>query len=133
MNAGSTKFFFAITASPYVSDTVCTVLRLVEAALAQGHQVVVWACWGATYLTMDTLTERKPRNFLRVGSDYPSTSLLIQALLGRYADRLQWFVCRHCMEERGATHQIKQVKVKPPLRYLQYHQQADVRLMIGSR
>lgn len=112
--------------SPYESDTITSLFRLIEAALAQNHRVMVWACGGATYLTIDTLGERKPRNFLNLNADYPSTSALIQAMLTRSNGQLQWHICRHCMEERGAMNQISQVKIQPPFRLVQYIEQVDV-------
>ncbi len=120
------NILFFTMGSPYESDLTTSLFRLVEAALAQNHEVVVWACAGATALTMETLGARKPRNFLSLGTHYPSTAALVKAMLVNSDGRLKWYICRHCMEERGATRQIAQVKVQPPFRFFRYLEQADV-------
>lgn len=121
----------ALLASPYHSDSTTTFFRVTQAALSQGHHVIVWACKGATTLTIETLGASKPRNFLNMQGEYPSTVTLIQSLLAQHTDHLQWYICRHCMEERGATNQIKHVKIKPPFKFLDYCNQSDVCLTIS--
>lgn len=130
---GNKKILFAAIGVPFTSDMSTTLFRLLEAALAQGHQVSVWTCGGATSLTAETLGEHRPRNFLNMERRYPSTAALAAALLAQNLDRLEWFICRHCMEERGTIHQIEQVKIQPPFRFLKYYQQADVCLTMGPR
>lgn len=131
MQTQAQQFFFALMSMPYTDDTTTSLLRLTEAALRQGHRVLVWACGGATGLTSATLGEWKPRNLGQLDQRYPSTAQLIGTLLEQHPDRLRWCVCRHCMEEHGTTVQIKQVQVKPPVRFLHYHEQASVRLILG--
>lgn len=132
------SIFLGVMGAPYESELCTTLLRLVDAALRQGHPVTVWTCGGATTLTLRSLGDTKPRNLFDLGTErrdatYPSTAALVTALLTMAEGRLQWLVCRHCMEERGATDQISGVVVKPPLRFLHYRDQADTALILGVK
>lgn len=131
MTEASKTIFFVMLEGPYRSDATTTLLRLVDAALVQHHQVRVWACGGATLLTQRTLGAEKPRNFLDLDATYPSTAGLIAALLDHTTPLLRWYICRHCMEERGATAQIAQVKIQPPFRFFEHLRAADASLVMG--
>ncbi len=122
---------FVTLDGPHRSDSTTTLLRLVEAALAQHHEVRVWACGGATLLTQHTLGVHKPRNFLDLEAEYPSTAAVIESLLTRAGPVLQWYICRHCMEERGATAQMRLVKIQPPFRFFEHVRLADACLVMG--
>lgn len=124
---------FVLVGAPFESDMLATLFRVVEEALVQGHKVVVWACGYATAVTLRTLGERKPRNPFQWDADYPSTARLVCELWRRGEGRLEWLVCRQCLEERGATEQIDEVKVQAPFRVLDYLQSADVRLVLRGR
>jgi sulfur relay (sulfurtransferase) complex TusBCD TusD component (DsrE family) len=118
---------------PYESDLTTTLLRLVEAALGAGHRIVVWTCGGATALTQRTLGASKPRNPMRPADRHPSTSRLVAGLVNRSGGALRWYVCRQCMDERGATAQIAEVVVQPPFRFLPCLEEADVCLSLGVK
>ena len=47
--------------------------------------------------------------------------------------RLKWFVCRYCMEERGAVHQIEEVSIKIPFTFQHYLNKADVPIVLGVK
>lgn len=133
------SFFFGMMGTPFQSDTVTSLFRMVEAALAQGHRVTVWNCGHATGLSQSTLV--RPRDFFAPkGGDAgegtpPHTAQMIQALFRRYPapDQLAWLVCRYCMEERGAVHQIPEVRVKIPFSFQHYLSVADVSLVLGVK
>lgn len=130
---GARDVLLLLLGSPYESDLTTTLMRLVESALGQGHRLVVWACGGATALTVKTMGRSKPRNPLRPGVHYPSTARIVGALVAGSEGRLRWYVCRQCMEERGATAQIAGVKVQPPFCFLPCLEEADVCLSLGIK
>jgi sulfur relay (sulfurtransferase) complex TusBCD TusD component (DsrE family) len=125
--------FLVVMGAPYESELTTSLFRLVDAALDQQHRVLVWTCGGATTLTMRSLGDRKPRNPLDLDAEYPSTARLIRAMLARGAGRLEWYICRQCMEERGASEQVDEVKIQPPFRFLRYLEQADVCMIMGVK
>lgn len=133
---GRRSFFFGMMGTPFQSDTVTSLFRMVESALAAGHAVTVWNCGHATGLSQSTLL--RPKDFF-AGKDEatfnPDTAQLIQGLFRRYSgrDQLQWLVCRYCMEERGATAQIAEAKVKIPFSFQHYLSAADVSLVLGVK
>lgn len=129
-------FFFGMMGTPFQSDTVTSLFRMVESALAAGHAVTVWNCGHATGLSQSTLV--RPRDFFAGKDDTtfnPDTAQLIQGLFRRYSgrDQLQWLVCRYCMEERGASAQIAEAKVKIPFSFQHYLSAADVSLVLGVK
>lgn len=131
------SIFLGVMGAPYESELCTTLFRLIDAALRQEHPVTVWTCGGATTLTLQTLGDTKPRNFFDLGKEedttYPSTAALVKALLAVSEGRLQWFVCRQCMEERGAGDQIAEVAIKSPFKFLQYRNKADTALILGVK
>lgn len=137
-NQTGKALFLGIMGAPYESELATTALRMVDEALRQGHRVTVWTCGGATALTLLSLGESKPRNLLdlacqRSGRHYPTTAALVGNLLGTAEDRLQWLVCRHCMEERGAFEQMAGVKIVSALKFWRYLNQADVSMVVGVK
>ncbi len=127
------SILLVLLGAPFESDMLATLFRLVEEALAQGHAVKVWACGYATTITLRSLGERKPRNLLRLDDDHPSTMRLVRGLLQQHAGQLAWFVCRQCLEERGATEQMAEVTIQAPYRILDYIQRVDVSLVLRGR
>jgi len=133
---GKPSFFFGMMGTPHQSETVTSLFRMVEAALAQGHRVTVWNCGYATGLSQSSLV--RPRDFLlpaEVPTSNPSTAELIQALFRRWGQdgQLEWLVCRYCMEERGCTQQIPQARIKIPYTFQHYLSAADVSLVLGVK
>jgi sulfur relay (sulfurtransferase) complex TusBCD TusD component (DsrE family) len=138
MTQRTTSIFLGVMGAPYESELTTTLLRLVDEALHQGHQITVWTCGGATLLTHSALGRTKPRNVFDLGTtrtihDYPSVAALITALMSAGAGRLRWYVCSHCMEERGALAQIEAVKVQAPLQFVRYLAAAEVALVMGVK
>jgi sulfur relay (sulfurtransferase) complex TusBCD TusD component (DsrE family) len=125
--------FFVVMGAPYESELTTSLFRMIDAALDQQHRVWVWTCGGATTLTMQSLGERKPRNPLDLDAEYPTTGQFVNRMLTRGDGRLEWYICRQCMEERGANEQLAGVKIQPPFRFLRYLDQADVCLVMGVK
>jgi hypothetical protein len=130
------SFFFGMMGTPFQSETTTSLFRMVEGALRQGHKVTVWNCGHATGLSQFTLV--RPRDFLLPPSEAASnfsTAELIQSLFRKHGQdgQLEWLVCRYCMEERGATNQIPEAKVKIPFTFQHYLSAADVSLVLGVK
>jgi len=123
--------------APYESELCTTIVRMVNQALLIGHDVIVWTCGGATTLTLKSLGEVKPKNLLDMAMgrevDYPSPAAVMRELLETSEGRLQWLVCRHCMEERGGGEQMAGIKIQPPFKFLEYLNRADVSLVMGVK
>lgn len=134
MSTGSRRtLFLGLIGSPYESDLTTTALRLVDEAIRQGHEVTVWACGFATALTLATLGERKPRNFFAWDTTCASTADIVGGLLAASQGRLTWRICRYCMEERGTTAQIDEVRVTPSHKFLELLAAADASLIMGVK
>lgn len=132
------SLFLGVMGAPYESELSTTVMRMVDEALQQGHRVTVWTCGGATTLTLQSLTDSKPRNLLDMATEntdarYHSTATLVGKLIEISEGRLQWLVCRHCMEERGACEQISGVKVVSAFKFLRYLNEAEVSIVMGVK
>ncbi|WP_345812302.1 hypothetical protein AAGS40_15030 [Paraburkholderia sp. PREW-6R] len=138
------SLFFGMMGTPFQSETVTSLFRMVDSALSRGHRVTVWNCGYATGLSQASLV-RPPDSFASADADthsvtgdtahHPTTAEMIQALMRRYGPtgRFDWLVCRYCMEERGATQQIPEAKVKIPFTFQHYLSEADVSLVLGVK
>jgi hypothetical protein len=138
MESSTTKpsIFFGMMGTPFQSETVTSLFRMVESALSKGHRVTVWNCGHATGLSQSSLV--RPRDsFARTetAGANPTTAEMIQALMRRYGHDglLDWLVCRYCMEERGTTQQIPEAKVKIPFTFQHYLSEADFSLVLGVK
>ena len=135
LETGKRSFFFGLMGTPYQSDLTTSLMRMVHEALTQGHEVVVWTCGYGTMLSQRTLI-RPPDFFPGKASEtsgHPTTSAMIQGLIEYSGGRLKWFVCRYCMEERGAVHQIEEVSIKIPFTFQHYLNKADVPIVLGVK
>ncbi|HKP94817.1 MAG TPA: DsrE family protein [Fibrobacteria bacterium] len=133
-NPGKPSFFFGLMGTPYQSDLATSLFRMVQEALAQGHEVVVWTCGYGTMLTQRTLV--RPPDMFEDGQGvaaHPTTAELVQSMFRSSRGHLKWFVCRYCMEERGAVHQIEEVSVKIPFTFQHYLNKADIPLVLGVK
>jgi sulfur relay (sulfurtransferase) complex TusBCD TusD component (DsrE family) len=128
---------FGVMGAPYESELSTSLLRMVSEALDGGYRITVWTCGGATTLTRAALGDVKPKNLLDLltGSAllYPSTAALIGGMVRASAGRLQWLVCRHCAEERGALDQIAEARIQPPLRFAEHLERCDVPVIMGVK
>lgn len=120
-----------LLASPHESDSVSTALSLVEAMLARGARVAVWACGNSTFLTSTTLELTKPRNVFGGDTDYPTSAALVDRLLQEHQDRMEWAVCHFCSHERGATSHIAGARTRPAMFFPRFVQNADKTITVG--
>src|SRR5712691_5530024 len=97
----------AIMDPPYETAATTTALRIVDAALRQGHNVTVFAYEGAVNLTMKA--QQPHPNPVKGTSveqeDHPTTKDWIASLfrLAHKQDaKLDWINCGLCVDERGA-------------------------------
>lgn len=132
------SIFIHVIGAPFESELSTTLLRMVDAGLDQGLRITVWTCGGATTLTHQGLGAMKPRNLIDLAEgqrqiDYPTTLTLIRGLLAKGEGRLNWYVCRHCMEERGVSEQMDGVKVQYPFKFVQLYYSFDTSIIIGIR
>ncbi|MFP5393284.1 MAG: DsrE family protein [Gammaproteobacteria bacterium] len=133
--SGPRSFFFGVMGTPFQSELSTTLFRMVQSALDADHQVTVWTCGYATNLTQHSLV--RPNDSF-AAKDAPArnhltTAQVAAALLHRHRGKLDWYVCRYCMEERGATQQIPEVQVKIPFTFQHYLSAADVSLVLGVK
>lgn len=130
------SLFIGLMGTPYQSDITTSLFRLTEATLSQGHQVTVWTCGYGTMLTQSTLV--RPSDALASesdgdGADHMTTAALVQGLFRAYPQKLRWYVCRYCMEERGAVAQIPEIEVQIPYSFNTYLTMADQGLVLGTK
>jgi sulfur relay (sulfurtransferase) complex TusBCD TusD component (DsrE family) len=121
-----------VTAAPYASDTVTTVLRLTDALLRAEAAVRVWCCGYATMLTQRVLGEAKPRDVTQLAQSHPTTLTLVSGLLVAHPDTLAWDVCGFCCADRGASEQLPAVRVRPPSRLADAVAHAAKTIYIGG-
>lgn len=131
MALARSDLLLALMGAPHDSDMATTALRLAEAGLRRGAKVDIWTCGYATMLTQKSLGEAKPRNFLALGTEYPSTAHLARRMLAAHTDRLTWHSCRFCSEERGAVDHIEGVRMRPPFKFTEHVDAAATAVVMG--
>ena len=132
------RIFLGMMGLPFRDETVTTLFRLVDAALAAGHAVDVWCCGGATHLSSATLGTRKPMDMTRFGTalaerPHPTTAALVAALGATHAQTFSWSVCRHCAEEHGAGEPVQPARLRPSLQFARLFERADVTMILGTK
>jgi sulfur relay (sulfurtransferase) complex TusBCD TusD component (DsrE family) len=126
-----TDILLKFLGAPHQTDVATTCLRLTTALLAGGARVQVWACCDATRLTWAGLGDAKPRNVADLDRDHPSAPRVVRDLLADHPDRLYWYVCRFCSDERGMADQIPQVRRRSPFTFVEHVAAADKTLALG--
>ncbi|WP_030734252.1 hypothetical protein [Streptomyces griseus] len=121
----------AIMGPPHISDMVTSAVRLAQALLERGATVHIWTCGHATGLTSAALGDSKPRNVVNWSYDYPSGAALATELLDAFPDRLSWYSCRFCTEERGSAPHIARIKQRPPFKFTEHLDAVDSALFLG--
>jgi len=120
-----------VLGGPHHTELVTSLFRLAQALLDADASVQVWACGAATGLTSASLGDLKPRDVTDRATDYPSIAALAGRLVRAYPERLNWYVCRFCSEDRGNTAQIAEVRTRPAARFWEHVQAADQMLVLG--
>ncbi|MFI9629737.1 hypothetical protein [Streptomyces sp. NPDC052042] len=121
----------AVFGGPHRTDLVSTVFRMAHSLLDQGASVQVWTCGDATGLTRASLGDSKPRNVVDWTRDYPTTAAVARSLIADHPERLHWYVCRFCSDERGMGEQIPEVRRRPPFTFWQHTEAAGKSLCLG--
>jgi sulfur relay (sulfurtransferase) complex TusBCD TusD component (DsrE family) len=127
------SLFLGLVGAPYESDLLTTTVRMAQEAVRQEHRVTVWTCGYSTTLTMVGVGPTAPRDVRSWDTRHPSPSALVAHLLDWSDGRLQWLVCRFCAQERGAVDQMAGVRIRPPYKFLELAQAADVSLVLGVK
>jgi sulfur relay (sulfurtransferase) complex TusBCD TusD component (DsrE family) len=129
------SIFLGVMGTPFQSDLITSLFRLVHESLHQGHEVTVWCCGYATTLTQSTL-QRQMDIFSELDGNnakYPSTAELVREAVKASKGDLKWYICDYCMKERGAIHQIDEVYIKVPFSFYHYLDRADVSVVLGVK
>ena len=127
----ATDVLLNLFGAPHQSDLVTSALRLATALLDRGARVQIWTCGDATGLTSAALGDTKPRDLTDLERRHPSTALIVRDLLADHPDRLYWYVCRFCADDRGASDQIPQVSKRSPFLFAEHVKAADKALVMG--
>ncbi|MFI8894975.1 hypothetical protein [Streptomyces paradoxus] len=126
-----TDVLLTLMGAPHAGDQVTSALRLTQALLERGAAVQVWTCGYATLMTQRGQGPDKPRNLADWNRSHPSLPGLAEELLGAFPDRLHWYGCRFCSDDRGVTEHLPQVVLRPPAGYAANVAAADKTLLIG--
>ncbi|MBX7553614.1 hypothetical protein K1Y78_38035 [Streptomyces sp. tea 10] len=126
-----TDVLLTLMGAPHASDQVTSALRLAQALLERGASVQVWTCGYATLLTQRGQGPDKPRNLADWNGSYLSPPGLAGELLDAFPDRLHWYGCRFCSDDRGVTEHLPQVVLRPPGGYAANVAASDKTLLVG--
>ena len=129
---------FALMDPPFENARTTTALRLVDAALRQGHNVNVFAYEGAVF--MPFLHQKAHANSVH-GRDaeaeqHPLTKEWIQSLMTLATERglkLDWVNCGLCVDERGAMDAIPGVRRGSPADLVKFVEESTNTLVIATR
>lgn len=128
----------AIMHPPYESATSTTALRIVNAALAQGNNVTVFAYEGAVNQTM--IAQQPHANPVKGTSveqeQHPTTKDWIASLFELARSRgvkLDWINCGLCVDERGAGDWIEGPRRGSPKDFYEAAQKSDGVLVIPAK
>lgn len=131
------NFTIALMDPPYESANSTTALRIIDAALRQGHHVRVFAYEGAVNLTMRAQQPHaNPAKGTTVEEEqHPTTKDWISALfaLGNGEKNLEWINCGLCVDERGAGEWIGGPQRGSPKDFLAWVQTSDAVLVIPTK
>lgn len=127
-----TDLLLVAMGAPHQGELVTSLLRVVRATLRKERTVQVWTCGYATQLTQRSLTDYKPTDLLDRHRRDPSTAALIGGLIAEHPERLYWFGCRTCSEQRGATDHIDAVSPRAPHRFAEHVAAARATVYLGT-
>lgn len=137
MTSGKT-LTIGIMDAPYESANSTTALRIINAALAKGHNVNVFAYEGAVNLTMRAQQPHpNPVKGTSVEQEqHPTTKDWVASLfkLASTKDvKLDWVNCGLCVDERGAGDWIEGPRRGGPKDFLDASMASDTTLVIPTR
>ena len=127
----------ALMDPPYESANSTTALRIINAALRQGHNVRVFAYEGAVNLTMRAQTPHaNPVKGTSAEEErHPTTKDWIAALFAstQGPQTLEWINCGLCVDERGSGEWIEGPRRGSPKDFSDWLPSSDAVLVIPTR
>lgn len=126
-----TDVLVKVLGAPHHTELCTSVFRLTEALLDRGATVQIWACGGATGLTMASLGPAKPADVTDRDQPFPSVAAVASCLIRAHEGRLAWYVCRFCAQDRGHAEQIDEVRTRPPARFWEHVMASDQMIVMG--
>src|SRR5215510_14768816 len=110
---------FCLMDPPYESSNTTTAFRMIEAAVAKGHDVTVFAYEGAVALSFAKQAQHPNAVHGRdvAQEDHPLSKNWIAALMTHARERgahLNWVNCGLCVDERGVGEAIEGVRRGSP-------------------
>jgi tRNA 2-thiouridine synthesizing protein D len=120
---------------PYETARTTTAFRVIDAALAKGHTVKVFAYEGAVNLTMaDQAPHPNPVKGTTADEQvHPMTKDWVAALFASAGGRLSWINCGLCVDERGAGNWIEGPARGGPKDFVDWVQESDATVVIPTR
>jgi tRNA 2-thiouridine synthesizing protein D len=134
----ATRLTFVLMDPPYESARSTTALRLIDAAIARGIHVNVFAYEGAVALPF---ARQQPHANAVHGrdvaqEDHPTPRVWIAALLEAARERnlaLEWVQCGLCVDERGVGEAIEGTRRGSPADLHHFTEESDNTLVIPTR
>jgi tRNA 2-thiouridine synthesizing protein D len=129
---------FVLMDAPFESDRTTTAFRLLDAALAHGHDVNVFAYEGAVALSFARQTRHANAVHGRNESDeaHPLGREWITALLHKAEKsdlKVDWVNCGLCVDERGVAEAIEGVRRGGPPDFWARAERSANTLVIATR
>ena len=128
----------AIMDAPYESANSTTALRIVQSALAKGHNVNVFAYEGAVNLTMKAQAPH-PNPVKGTSAEqeaHPTTKDWVSSLFKMAKDKgvkLDWVNCGLCVDERGAGEWVDGPRRGGPKDFLDASNASQATLVIPTK
>ena len=128
----------AIMDAPYESANSTTALRIVQSALAKGHNVNVFAYEGAVNLTMKAQAPH-PNPVKGTSAEqeaHPTTTDWVASLFKMAKDKgvkLDWVNCGLCVDERGAGDWVEGPRRGGPKDFLDASNASQATLVIPTK
>jgi sulfur relay (sulfurtransferase) complex TusBCD TusD component (DsrE family) len=128
----------AIMDAPYESANSTTALRIVQSALARGHNVNVFAYEGAVNLTMKAQAPH-PNPVKGTSAEqeaHPTTKDWVSSLFALAKDKgvkLDWVNCGLCVDERGAGEWVDGPRRGGPKDFLDASNASQATLVIPTK
>jgi tRNA 2-thiouridine synthesizing protein D len=128
----------AIMDAPYESANSTTALRIVQSALAKGHNVNVFAYEGAVNLTMKGQAPH-PNPVKGTSAEqeaHPTTKDWVASLFKLAKDKgvkLDWVNCGLCVDERGAGDWVEGPRRGGPKDFLDASNASQTTLVIPTK
>ncbi|MBD8104622.1 MULTISPECIES: hypothetical protein [Plantibacter] len=123
--------FVILAAAPFGDESVSTAVRCIRAVLDRGGRVIVWTCGFANWLTQEGHPSVKPTNALARDQDYPSTQSIVLRMIDEKEDRLEWYACRFCSDERNLLRHAPAAHVRLAMRLVATSRRARTVISVG--